>query len=48
MYYFTHPEPYHMRPLDPMLAMVGCYAILTLSGNVGGEVDSAAPSHGDC
>jgi len=28
MYYFTHPEPYHLRPLDPLLAMLGCYAIL--------------------
>jgi len=30
MYYFTHPEPYHMRPLDPLLIILGCYAILTL------------------
>jgi len=30
MYYFTHPEPYHMRPLDPLLAILGCYAILAL------------------
>lgn len=30
MYYFTHPEPYHMRPLDPLLVILGCYAILTL------------------
>ena len=30
MYYFTHPEPYHLRPLDPLLLMLGCYAIVTL------------------
>jgi len=30
VYYFTHPEPYHLRPLDPLLVMLGCYAILTL------------------
>jgi 4-amino-4-deoxy-L-arabinose transferase-like glycosyltransferase len=29
VYYFTHPEPYHLRPLDPLLATLGCYAILT-------------------
>jgi 4-amino-4-deoxy-L-arabinose transferase-like glycosyltransferase len=32
VYYFTHPEPYHLRPLDPLLAILGCYAILTLRG----------------
>jgi len=34
MYYFTHPEPYHMRPLDPLLVILGCYAILKLRGQV--------------
>jgi|HubBroStandDraft_1064217.scaffolds.fasta_scaffold23440_3 hypothetical protein len=28
MYYFTHPEPYHLRPLDPVMVMLGCYGIL--------------------
>ena len=28
LYYFSHPEPYHLRPLDPIIAMLGCYAIL--------------------
>jgi len=32
MYTFTHPQAYHMRPLDPLLAMLGCYAILVLCG----------------
>lgn len=27
IYYFTHPEPYHLRPLDPVLIILGCYAI---------------------
>jgi hypothetical protein len=31
MYYFSHPEPYHMRPLDPLIAILGCYAIVTWS-----------------
>jgi 4-amino-4-deoxy-L-arabinose transferase-like glycosyltransferase len=30
MYYFTHPEPYDMRALDPLLAILGCSAIVTL------------------
>ncbi|HZP07299.1 MAG TPA: glycosyltransferase family 39 protein [Terracidiphilus sp.] len=29
LYYFSHPEPYHLRPLDPILMMLGCQAILT-------------------
>ncbi len=29
IYYFNHPEPYHMRPLDPLLVILGCYAIVT-------------------
>jgi hypothetical protein len=28
IYYFTHPEPYHLRPLDPLIVIMGCYAIL--------------------
>jgi hypothetical protein len=28
MYYFTHPEPYHLRPLDPLLLILGFHAIL--------------------
>src|SRR5579863_1560949 len=29
IYYFNHPEPYHMRPLDPIIVMLGCFAFLT-------------------
>ena len=29
MYYLNHPEPYHMRPLDPLMVMLGCYAIVS-------------------
>jgi 4-amino-4-deoxy-L-arabinose transferase-like glycosyltransferase len=29
VYYFSHPEPYHVRPLDPLLIILGCYAILS-------------------
>lgn len=27
IYYFSHPEPYHMRPLDPLMLVLGCGAI---------------------
>lgn len=30
MYYFVHPETYRMRPLDPLLAILGCRAIEAL------------------
>lgn len=30
MYYFAHPEPYHMRPLDPLMLTLGCYGVLCL------------------
>lgn len=35
MYYFAHPEPYHMRPLDPLFVILGCYVILSLRGRLG-------------
>lgn len=27
LYYFTHPEIYHMRPLDPLILLLSCLAI---------------------
>jgi hypothetical protein len=30
MYYFIHPEAYRMRPLDPLLVIFGCNAIVAL------------------
>ena len=44
MYYFTHPEPYHMRPLDPLMVILGCYAILALRGRTGEGANSATAS----
>ena len=29
IYYFIHPEAYRMRPLDPLVVILGCYAIQT-------------------
>ena len=28
IYYFSHPEPYHLRPLDPLMVILGCQAVL--------------------
>jgi hypothetical protein len=28
IYYFSHPEPYHLRPLDPLILILGCSAVL--------------------
>lgn len=28
IYYFSHPEPYHMRSLDPLMVMLSGYAIV--------------------
>ena len=33
MYYFSHPEPYDLRPLDPLMLMLGCYAVYELRGS---------------
>jgi hypothetical protein len=29
VYYFSHPEPYHMRTLDPLVVILGCLVIVT-------------------
>jgi 4-amino-4-deoxy-L-arabinose transferase-like glycosyltransferase len=28
VYYFSHPEPYHMRTLDPLMVILCCYTIV--------------------
>ncbi|MDR3799243.1 MAG: hypothetical protein P4K93_13890, partial [Terracidiphilus sp.] len=45
MYYFSHPEPYHLRPVDPLLAILGCQAILALRERVraGGFLPTREP-----
>ena len=32
VYYFSHPEPYHMRTLDPIMVILGCYVIVSWRG----------------
>ena len=34
MYYFSHPEPYHLRAVDPLIVILGCEAILILRERV--------------
>lgn len=34
IYCFTHPEAYFMRPLDPIVGMLDCYAILALRNRI--------------
>lgn len=29
LYYFSHPEPYHLRTLDPLMVILGCSAIVS-------------------
>lgn len=41
IYYFSHPEPYHMRPLDPLLITLGCYAGQTLIGSARARIKNA-------
>jgi 4-amino-4-deoxy-L-arabinose transferase-like glycosyltransferase len=38
MYYFSHPEPYDMRALDPIVVVLGVYAILKLLARIRGKV----------
>ena len=35
MYYFTHPEPYHMRTLDPLMVILAAGAVLAWRARVG-------------
>jgi 4-amino-4-deoxy-L-arabinose transferase-like glycosyltransferase len=44
IYYFIHPEAYRMRPLDPLLVILGCYAILIWRGKAGESAGAATDS----
>lgn len=46
IYYFSHPEPYHMRPLDPLMLLLGCSAIAAWRARArenAAEVEPSAP-----
>jgi hypothetical protein len=42
MYYFVNPGAYRLRPLDPVIVILGCYAILSLRKQVGKVADRVA------
>jgi 4-amino-4-deoxy-L-arabinose transferase-like glycosyltransferase len=44
MYYFSHPEAYRMRPVDPLIVILGCYAILRWRGRAGEEAEFSVAS----
>jgi len=44
MYYLSHPEPYHLRPLDPLMLTLASYAILTLHASATAKVPVRAAS----
>jgi 4-amino-4-deoxy-L-arabinose transferase-like glycosyltransferase len=44
MYYFNHPEPYHMRPLDPLIVILGCFAIITVRQRLKQSTAVTAPA----
>ncbi len=44
MYYFTHPEPYHLRPVDPLIVILGCRVILGLRSRAREGSDRAVSS----
>jgi hypothetical protein len=41
MFYFIHPEAYRMRPLDPLMVILSCYAILSWRGRLGASMRGA-------
>jgi hypothetical protein len=45
IYYFNHPEPYHMRALDPLIVMLGCFAVVRLRERV--KVPAVVPANSD-
>lgn len=42
MYCFAHPEPYHMRPVDSLLVILGCNAILEFRRRISESAESVA------
>jgi hypothetical protein len=44
MYYFTHPEPYHLRTVDPLIVILSACTILRLRALDRLSADHAASS----
>ena len=47
IYYFSHPEPYHLRPVDPVMVILGCQAILMLRERSEGSAEVSG-GHANC
>ena len=47
IYYFNHPEPYHMRPLDPLMVMLGCFTVITWRERVRETESEALPANAE-
>ncbi len=44
VYYFVHPETYYLRPIDPILLMLGCYALVRIGQKVRKSSGQEAPA----
>jgi 4-amino-4-deoxy-L-arabinose transferase-like glycosyltransferase len=44
MYYFVHPGVYRMRPLDPLIVILGCQSILAISRRVRKRAQLSKPT----
>jgi 4-amino-4-deoxy-L-arabinose transferase-like glycosyltransferase len=44
MYYFSHPEPYHLRAIDPLMLILGCYVVFRLRERFKSKAKFAVPS----
>jgi len=42
VYYLTHPEDYHRRPIDPMMVVLGAYAFISRRGARAGAAAAAS------
>jgi 4-amino-4-deoxy-L-arabinose transferase-like glycosyltransferase len=42
-YYFSHPETYYLRPLDPILVLLAAYAVVGPRGTVSAPAGSYCP-----
>lgn len=42
IYYFTHPEPYHLRPLDPLMLVLSCSVLVAWRERAQKRAESAA------
>jgi hypothetical protein len=44
VYYLVHPETYYLRPIDPILLILGCYALVQVTRRVRGGSAALIPA----